>query len=105
MTMSPAQHAADKDEIRATVAARYADLARAARSGQQITDCDDILAEDRITAAQRLEGGRAGCIAGAPSFAEYRAGLAAAGFTGITITATHQVADGVHSAIIRAARP
>jgi arsenite methyltransferase len=30
---------------------------------------------------------------------------AAAGFTAITITPTHQAADGVHSAIIRAARP
>jgi hypothetical protein len=33
------------------------------------------------------------------------AGLARAGFTGITLTPTHQVADGVHSAIIRAAKP
>jgi SAM-dependent methyltransferase len=66
----------------------------------------DILAEDHLTPAQRIErGGQVGCIAGAPSFAEYRAGLAAAGFTGITITPTHQVAEGVHSAIIRAARP
>jgi arsenite methyltransferase len=38
------------------------------------------------------------------AFAEYR-GLTAAGFTGISITATHQVGDGVHAAIIRAARP
>jgi arsenite methyltransferase len=40
-----------------------------------------------------------------PSFADYRAGLAAAGFAGISITPAHQVADGLHSAIIRAARP
>ena len=66
----------------------------------------DVLAEDDLTAAQRLErGGQVGCMAGAPSFAEYRAGLAAAGFTAIAITPTHQVAEGVHSAIIRAARP
>src|SRR5271169_1074139 len=38
-------------------------------------------------------------------FAEYRDGLAQAGFTGISITATHQVGDGVHAAVIRAARP
>ena len=64
----------------------------------------DILAEDHLTLAQRLERGtQAGCIAGAPSFAEYRGGLAAAGFTAITITVTHRVADGLHSAIIRAA--
>ena len=50
-------------------------------------------------------GGQVGCIAGAPSFAEYRGGLARAGFTGITITPTHQAGDGVHAAVIRAARP
>jgi arsenite methyltransferase len=65
----------------------------------------DILAEDHLTPAQRLQRGQAGCIAGAPSFAEYRDGLTRAGFTGITITPTRQVGDGVHSAIIRADRP
>jgi hypothetical protein len=66
----------------------------------------DILAEDRLTAAERLErGARAGCLAGAPSFAEYRRGLARAGFTSITITAVQQAGDGVHSAIIRAVKP
>jgi hypothetical protein len=33
------------------------------------------------------------------------AGLARAGFTAVTITPTHPVADGVHSAIIRAVKP
>jgi len=58
---------------------------------------------DQIRAA--VAARYAGCIAGAPSFAEYREGLTRAGFTGITITPTHQVGDGVHAAIIRAARP
>jgi arsenite methyltransferase len=66
----------------------------------------DILAEDHLTPDERIQcGGQVGCIAGAPSFAEYRDGLTRAGFTAISITPTHQVADGVHSAIIRAARP
>ena len=30
----------DREQIREAVAARYADLARAAQAGQQITDCD-----------------------------------------------------------------
>ena len=56
--------------------------------------------------AQRIQrGGQVGCIAGAPSFAEYRGGLTRAGFTGTTVTATHQVGDGVHAAVIRASRP
>jgi 2-polyprenyl-3-methyl-5-hydroxy-6-metoxy-1,4-benzoquinol methylase len=34
-----------------------------------------------------------------------RVGLAGAGFAAISITTTHQVADGLHAAVIRAARP
>ncbi len=83
----------------------FAESFRVLRPGGRL-GVTDILAEDRLTAAERLErGGRAGCIAGAPSFAEYRDGLTAAGFTAITITRTHQATDGLHSAIIRAARP
>jgi arsenite methyltransferase len=83
----------------------FAESFRVLRPGGRL-GISDVLAEDDLTPAERIEqGGEVGCIAGAPSFAEYRAGLAAAGFTGITITVTHQVADGVHSAIIRAARP
>ena len=59
-----------------------------------------------FTAAERAErGAQAGCIAGAPSFAEYRGGLARAGFTSITIAPAQQAGDGVHSAIIRAVKP
>src|SRR6266496_5807703 len=66
----------------------------------------DILADDDLTQAQRMRrSGQLGCLAGAPPFAEYRGGLARAGFTGISITTTHQVGAGVHAAIIRAARP
>jgi arsenite methyltransferase len=66
----------------------------------------DVVAEDHLDAARRAERGTyVGCIAGALSIAEYRAGLAAAGFTDITVTPTHQVADGMHSAIIKARKP
>jgi arsenite methyltransferase len=65
----------------------------------------DLLAEDHLTHAERVERGRqVGAIAGALSFTEYRDGLTRAGFTDITITATHQVANGLHSAIVRASR-
>jgi SAM-dependent methyltransferase len=66
----------------------------------------DVVAEDRLSPADRAERGRhVSCIAGALSISEYRQGLAAAGFTGIEITPTHQLADGIHSAIIRATKP
>jgi arsenite methyltransferase len=66
----------------------------------------DVAADDDLTLEQRAErGDYVGCIAGALSFTEYRRGLEAAGFTSIEITATHQVADGMHSAIVRATKP
>ncbi|MFE9773684.1 arsenite methyltransferase [Streptomyces sp. NPDC005931] len=66
----------------------------------------DVVADDGLTAGQRAErGDHAGCIAGALSFAEYHAGLEAAGFVGIDIRATHAVADGMHAAVVRATKP
>jgi ubiquinone/menaquinone biosynthesis C-methylase UbiE len=83
----------------------FAESFRVLRPGGRL-GITDILAEDHLTAAERLErGARTGCLAGAPSFAEYRRGLARAGFTSITITAVQQTGDGVHSAIIRAVKP
>ena len=83
----------------------FAESFRVLRSGGRL-GVTDILAEDHLTPAERLErGAQAGCIAGAPSFTEYREGLTRAGFTGITITPAQQAGDGVHSAIIRAVRP
>jgi arsenite methyltransferase len=82
----------------------FAESFRVLRPGGRL-GVTDILAEDHLTLAQRRErGGQVGC-AGVASFAEYRTGLATAGFTAIAMTSTHEVADGVHSAIIRAARP
>ena len=46
-----------------------------------------------------------GCIAGALSFAEYRAGLDAVGLVDIELTPTNSAADGLYSAIIRATKP
>jgi len=66
----------------------------------------DVVAEDEVTPAQRAErGSYVGCIAGALSRAEYLAGLAAAGFTGASVEFTHEVAPGLHGAIVRATKP
>jgi arsenite methyltransferase len=66
----------------------------------------DVVAEDDVTPAQRAErGSYVGCIAGALSRAEYLDCLAAAGFTGASVEFTHEVAPGLHGAIVRATKP
>jgi SAM-dependent methyltransferase len=66
----------------------------------------DVVAEDQLSPAERAERGAwVGCIAGALSRSEYEAGLTAAGFTGVSVAFTHQVGDGLHSAIITATKP
>ena len=63
----------------------------------------DIIAESHLSPEERAErGSYVGCIAGALSESEYRDGLAAVGFRGIEIIRTQEVADAMHSAIIRA---
>jgi PAS domain-containing protein len=67
---------------------------------------DDVLIEVFADGQPRAErGDHAGCIAGALSFAEFREDLDATGFTDIEITPTHQAADGMHAAIVRAVKP
>ena len=81
------------------------EMHRVLRPGGRI-GITDILAEDRLTPADRVErGSYVGCIAGALSDAEYREMLAAAGFVDIAVTPTHDVADGMHSAIVQASKP
>lgn len=83
----------------------FAEIFRVLTTGGRI-GVTDVVADDELTAEERAErGDHVGCIAGALSFAEYRRNLHAAGFTDIELTPTHQVADGMHSAIIRARTP
>ncbi|MET7451354.1 arsenite methyltransferase [Streptomyces sp. NPDC005574] len=83
----------------------FAETFRVLRPGGRI-GVSDVVADDALTAEQRAErGDHVGCIAGALSFAEYRAGLEGAGFTDVEIAPTHLVADGMHSAMVRATKP
>jgi arsenite methyltransferase len=83
----------------------FAEMFRVLRSGGRV-GVTDVVADDRLTPDERAaRGDWVGCIAGALSRAEYVAGLTAAGFTDVTVTDTHEVADGMHSAIIKAIRP
>jgi SAM-dependent methyltransferase len=81
------------------------EIARVLRPGGRI-GISDVVAENRLSPAERAErGSYAGCIAGALSKEEYLAGLEAAGFEDVSVTFTHQVADGMHSAIVKATKP
>jgi SAM-dependent methyltransferase len=86
-------------------AAVFAEIARVLRPGGRM-GVSDVVADDALTPEERASRGSfVGCIAGALSFAEYHAGLSAAGLSNISITPTHAVGDGLVSAIVRATKP
>jgi ubiquinone/menaquinone biosynthesis C-methylase UbiE len=81
-----------------------AEMARVVKPGGRI-GISDVVAEDRLSPAERAERGSfVGCIAGALSREEYVAGLEAAGFQDVSVEYTHEVADGMHGAIVKAVR-
>ncbi len=83
----------------------FAEMARVLKPGGRI-GISDVVAGDSLTAEERAERGSwVGCIAGALSYTEYRTQLEEAGFTGISIEATHQATEGMDSAIIKAIKP
>ena len=80
------------------------EIARVVKPGGRI-GISDVVAEDRLSPDERAErGSYVGCIAGALSKGEYEAGLEAAGFEEVSVEFTHQVADGMHGAIVKAVK-
>jgi SAM-dependent methyltransferase len=66
----------------------------------------DVIADDGIEPGQLADAEqRVGCISGTLTMPQYRDQLHAAGFADITITLTRAAGDGLHSAIIQAAKP
>jgi arsenite methyltransferase len=80
------------------------EIARVLKPGGRV-GVSDVVAEDHLTPAERAErGSYCGCVAGALSKGEYIAGLEAAGFRDVSVEFTHEVADGMHGAIVKAVK-
>jgi arsenite methyltransferase len=83
----------------------FRELARVLKPQGRI-GISDVVAEDRLSPADRAErGSYVGCIAGALAKGEYEALLAGAGFERVSVEFTHEVADGLHGAIVKATKP
>jgi arsenite methyltransferase len=90
--------------LAANKSAVFAEIARVLKPGGRI-GITDIVADDDLSAEQRAErGSYVGCIAGALSFAEFEQGLIDVGLVDVTLTPTHGVAKGMHSAIVKATK-
>ena len=78
------------------------EMARVLKPGGRV-GVSDVVAEDHLSTDERAErGSYVGCIAGALSRSEYVGGLEAAGFEDVSVEFTHEVADGMHGAILKA---
>jgi SAM-dependent methyltransferase len=80
------------------------EVARVLKPGGRFA-VSDVVAEDGLTEEEQAErGSYVGCIAGALSKTEFEVGLDAVGFEDVSVEFTHEVADGIHGAIVRAVK-
>jgi arsenite methyltransferase len=85
-------------------AAVLTEMGRVLKPGGRV-GVSDVVAEDRLTPEERAaRGSYVGCIAGALSKSEYLKGLSAAGLEDVSVEFTHEVADGMHGAIVKAVK-
>jgi SAM-dependent methyltransferase len=82
----------------------FHEAARVLRPGGRFAVTDVIADPDMDEATKRDMAAWTGCVAGALTADEFRAGLEAAGFADVEIVETHRVHEHAGSAIIRATR-
>lgn len=82
----------------------FREMFRLLRPNGRIGITDVVTDDDLADEAKNRQGNHVECITGALTISEYKQGLTNAGFTDVTVTTTHPVADKIHSAIIQARR-
>jgi SAM-dependent methyltransferase len=81
------------------------EMHRVLRPGGRI-GVSDVIAADGLSEEERLKRGSfVGCIAGAMTLSEYSDGLMRVGFTDVNIDLTHELADEIYGANVKATRP
>ena len=81
------------------------EIFRVLRPGGRMGVSDVVAADDLSEDDRRERGSFVGCIAGAMTISEYSDGLMGAGFTDIGIDLTHEMAEEIYGANVRAFKP
>jgi len=81
------------------------EIFRVLRPGGRMGVSDVVAADGLKEEERRKRGSFVGCIAGAMTISEYSDGLMGAGFTDIGIDLTHEMADEIYGANVKAIKP